>query len=126
MVTQTDDYSETNYPAVWWAKHYEGNGNIGHVAGDINGGYDYNWFLPSVDQLENLYEQKELISEIISKLGSTYADPIENPNFMTSTQADLSSDTSIYLIDFANGNRIHWRKALPTNVLVIRFFSTAN
>ena len=126
MVTQTDDYSETNYPAVWWAKHYEGNGNIGHVAGDINGGYDYNWFLPSVEQLEKLYEQKGLISEIISKLGSTYADPIENPNFMTSTQADLSSDTSIYLIDFANGNRIHWRKDLTTNVLVIRFFSTAN
>ena len=76
MVENCDDYSENAYPAIWWVRHYPGNDNLGNTAGDINGPYYHNWYLPSKLELLDVYNQREFLSNIIDLIGSPYADSL--------------------------------------------------
>ncbi len=131
MITQSNDYSENNYPAVWWTKHYQGyNGNVGAVAGDVNGPYYHNWYIPSIQELEVVYDRRETLSNIINLIGSPYADPLipEGNTWYRSTSQinDNTSADATYLKDFAEGWRVHGSKMQSYNTLAIRKFTPVN
>lgn len=131
MITQSNDYSENNYPAVWWTKHYQGyNGNVGAVAGDVNGPYYHNWYVPSIQELEVVYDRRETLSNIINLIGSPYADPLipEGNTWYRSTSQinDNTSADATYLKDFAEGWRVHGSKMQSYNTLAIRKFTPVN
>ncbi len=123
-----EDYSESNYPSVWWAKHYQGTGNLGNVARDINGGYNYNWYVPCIQELRTIYDQKTTLSAIINLIGSPYADPLTPENntlYGTTTQSDENDNSAVYK-DLNNGSETHGAKNMQTNTLLIRKFTPAN
>ncbi len=115
-----DDYNEDNYPAFWWAEHYAGSGNL---SSDNN----WDWFLPTKRELQDVYRQKALIDAINDLLGSTYADPIRTDfGYWSGTQQSTAGDDldhHAFILRFADGLWVsNWKDESDYNVIAVRRF----
>ena len=111
------DYSQTNYPAIYWAQNYKGFGNLGKINND--------WFIPTLHQLSYIYRGKDSIIAAINKIGSQYADSfIRSGHTYYHTVTQFSdSETHICLISLEDGNTNYGQyKDSYGPVLVIRTF----
>ena len=95
------DFSEENYPAVWWVTHYSGSNNLGS--------YKNSWYLPAVNEYRPIYDNLSTIQAALTLIGSEYADPIDTASdcqYGSSTQ-EIRSDGSfpnwIKTFKFNNG-----------------------
>ncbi len=111
------DYSQSNYPAIYWAQNYTGFGNLGSINND--------WFIPTQQELLYVYEGKEAIMAAIDKIGSQYADSFiheDHTYYHTVTQFS-NSETHICLVNLEDGNDNYGQyKDSYGPVLVIRYF----
>lgn len=112
------DYSQANYPAIYWAQNYKGFNNLKSINND--------WFIPTKQELLYVYASKESIIAAINKIGSQYADPFikqdeDEPYYSTVTNSSNSS--SIYQVNLNNGSTAGQYKDTYSPVLVIRYFS---
>ena len=71
-LTGYTDYSEENYPAMWWAWHYSYNG--------VNDG----WYLPAEQELSYLLQSFNAVNSALSALGKTQLSDGED-GYWTST-----------------------------------------
>lgn len=113
------DYSEEKYPAFYWAQHYTGYNNLGNIT--------YDWLIPNLTDIANIYEEKEVVENAISKIGSDYAMPFINNNkskYVTVTQYpdDANAGDKVYLFDLSDGSKVGNYKSSKSPVLVIRKF----
>ena len=58
------DYGESNYPAFWWAEHYDGGGNLGK--------FNSGWFIPSYNEMRTMATNKTTINAAIDKARNAY------------------------------------------------------
>ncbi|MBP3709788.1 MAG: DUF1566 domain-containing protein [Treponema sp.] len=84
------DYSEVNYPAFCWAENYG----------------DKKWYIPSIYELNELYQNKAAINAALTKLNSiessTY--PIkELTGYYWSSSQVASNDNGAWLLRFSSG-----------------------
>ncbi len=113
------DYSEENYPAVWWATHYTGSNNLGS--------YKDKWYLPAVNEYRPIYDNLTVIQSALALIGSEYADPIDTSSgcqYGSSTQeirADGSFPNWIKTFKF-DGNISLADKIYEKKILVLRPF----
>ena len=113
------DYSEENYPAVWWATHYTGSNNLGS--------YKDSWYLPAVNEYRPIYDNLTVIQSALALIGSEYADPIDTSSgcqYGSSTQeirADGSFPNWIKTFKF-DGNISLADKIYEKKILVLRSF----
>ena len=113
------DYSEENYPAVWWATHYTGSNNLGS--------YKDKWYLPAVNEYRPIYDNLTVIQSALALIGSEYADPIDTSSgcqYGSSTQeirADGSFPNWIKTFKF-DGNISLADKIYEKKILVLRSF----
>ena len=113
------DYSEENYPAVWWATHYTGSNNLGS--------YKDRWYLPAVNEYRPIYDNLTVIQSALALIGSEYADPIDTSSgcqYGSSTQeirADGSFPNWIKTFKF-DGNISLADKIYEKKILVLRSF----
>ncbi|MBP3742052.1 MAG: InlB B-repeat-containing protein [Treponema sp.] len=118
------DYSQENYPAIYWAQHYKGFNNLKSINND--------WFIPTKSDLEIIRKAKAFVIAAIDKIGSQYAQPLINPDesfYHSVTQSSNAQDIwDINLNDVESGGM----KAAGTSkdslgsVLVIRYFYCGN
>ncbi len=113
------DYSEENYPAVWWATHYTGSNNLGS--------YKNNWYIPAVNEYRPIYDNLTIIQSALALIGSEYADPIDTSSgcqYGSSSQeirADGSFPNWIKTFKF-DGNISLADKIYEKKILVLRSF----
>ena len=111
------DYTQANYPAIYWAQNYTGFGNLGSINND--------WFIPTQQELLYVYEGKEAIMAAIDKIGSQYADSFihENHTYYHTVTQFSNGDTHICLVNLEDGNDNYGQyKDSYGPVLVIRYF----
>ena len=58
------DYNEDKYPAFWYADHYDGGGNLGS--------YNTGWFIPSLNEMRTMANNKTTINAAIDKARNAY------------------------------------------------------
>ena len=58
------DYNEDKYPAFWYAEHYDGGGNLGS--------YNTGWFIPSLNEMRTMANNKTTINAAIDKARNAY------------------------------------------------------
>lgn len=58
------DYNEDKYPAFWYADHYDGGGNLGS--------YNTGWFIPSLNEMRTMANNKTTINAAIDKAKNAY------------------------------------------------------
>ena len=116
------DYSQANYPAIYWAQNYKGFGNLGSITND--------WFIPTKQELLYVYAGKESVIAAINKIGSQYADPFINNDcsfYNTVTQFNPNSTPEkIYEVNLIDGKAYGQYKDTYSPVLVIRYFYCGN
>jgi hypothetical protein len=91
------DYTQANYPAIYWAQNYTGFGNLGSINND--------WFIPTKAELSLVYGGKSAILAAISKIGSQYASPFVNSSntyYLTVSQSP-NDPHEVYLVDLNSG-----------------------
>lgn len=115
------DYSQANYPAIYWAQNYKGFNNLKSINND--------WFIPTKQELLYVYAGKESVIAAINKIGSQYANPFikqdeDEPYYSTVTNSSNSS--SIYQVNLNNGSTAGQYKDTYSPVLVIRYFYCGN
>lgn len=115
------DYSQANYPAIYWAQNYKGFNNLKSINND--------WFIPTKQELLYVCAGKESVIAAINKIGSQYANPFikqdeDEPYYSTVTNSSNSS--SIYQVNLNNGSTAGQYKDTYSPVLVIRYFYCGN
>jgi hypothetical protein len=86
-------------PAAQACKGYENNGKT-------------DWFIPSIDELDKLYENREYVDGLSTATGSRYF----------SSSQPISNLASAESIDFADGTKVNWGKDYGALVRAIRAF----
>jgi hypothetical protein len=84
-----------------------------------NGGYS-DWFLPSQDELNEIYLNKNIINSVSISNGGN---PIVNPIYWSSTEYNNNQS---YYQNLDNGSQIHDNKDGNYDIRAIRSFSTQN
>ena len=111
------DYNETNYPAFYWAQHYPGFNNLGEITND--------WLIPTLSELLDIYEGKEVVIAAIEKIGDKYAEPLIKPGntcYFTVSQF-ANNNNSAWVMDLTNkDNKGGYIKDGYSSILVIRYF----
>lgn len=112
------DYSDSNYPAIYWAQNYTGFGNLATITND--------WFIPTKTELSAVYGGKASVLAAIDKIGSQYANPFINSSrsyYLTVSQNEYDP-TYVYEVDLNSGYTGNsGRKKDKAPILVIRYFS---
>lgn len=84
------DYSQNNYPAIWWAYNYSSKaGNFGTL-------YTSEWYVPSFTELQNMLDPNTMpkINNAFSKIGSNAVQiDKSNKTFLSSTEKDATHCT---------------------------------
>ena len=116
------DYSQENYPAIFWAQNYKGFGNLGSITND--------WFIPTKSDLMIIRQAKASVIAAIDKIGSQYAQPLINPDnsfyhSVTQSSSYTQDIWDINLNDVESGETIAvgTQKNYNGPVLVIRYFN---
>lgn len=114
------DYSQANYPAIYWAQNYTGFGNLGSITND--------WFIPTQNELVYVYNGKNSVIAAVDKIGNQYSNSFINPdepNYLTVSQA--SSTNEVYTVNLENGYAYNTSsKKDMSAILVIRYFDYAD
>lgn len=116
------DYNEQNYPAFWWAEHYSGNGNLE--------GYAEGWVIPTIRDLEKINNSKSIIYTALNKIGSQFADSLNdgeeinlrNCYFSSTQNGGENNKTSVLIYCFIVGNMTAATKENRCSNLVVRQF----
>ena len=114
------DYSQDNYPAIYWAQNYAGFNNLKNITND--------WLIPSKSELLLVYNNKSVIITATEKIGSSYATvPFVNEtttHYLTVSQSSEHKE-AVYRVDFTDGDTQNhqYQKTWAGPVLVIRYFN---
>lgn len=117
------DYSQDNYPAIYWAQNYAGFNNLKNITND--------WLIPSKSELLLVYNNKSVIITATEKIGSSYATvPFVNEtttHYLTVSQSSEHNE-AVYRVDFTDGDTQNhqYQKIWTGPVLVIRYFNCGN
>jgi hypothetical protein len=106
----SDDSLASNYPAFNFAVNY---GTSAGLSGDWASG----WYMPSIDELYRVYQNKDTISISLTKVGGS---SFEATYYWSSSQS-FDLDYAAFGLDFANGSISNSReKSYERKVLVLR------
>lgn len=101
------DYGEANYPAFYRAEQYDGG----------------KWYIPSIYELNALYQNKAAINAALKKLNSidssTYLTEELRGYYWSSSQMD-SSDYYAWLLRFSSGDVYYYNKNSVNSVLFVQ------
>ena len=79
----------TNYPAFYWAVNYQ------TTATNLGSYYNSDWYVPSKNEMINIFSVNNYVSSAMNSIGATYADTFGG-EYLTSTQN--SADAKRYEI----------------------------
>ena len=103
--------AETNYPAFNYANTY------GQTAGLTGTEYADGWYLPSIAELKEIYNNRHILAESLSAVGG--ADTLGGSSYWSSSQSS-SDNYDAYLLDFSYGSVNYNGKYYYSNVLVVQ------
>lgn len=98
------NYTEVNYPAFWWADHYS-------TTATNLGSYNTGWCLPARNELYSWCDNDTILNTVtssLSKIGTTYADPLDNTwsgGYWTSSEQSSTLAIIIY-VAYHTSNRL--------------------
>ena len=106
--------SATNYPAFNFANTY---GTIASLTGTE---YETGWYLPSVAELYDVYENKIAVQESLAAVNGFN---FTSGDYWSSSQG-ASNDYDAYKVDFSDGYVYYNLKYVNSNVLVLQAFNS--
>ena len=116
------DYSETNYPAWYWAENFDSNG-VQYKSASLKG----RWYIPSAYELGKVFISRNAINESLTKLNnldssSCTVNTLDTIYYWSSSQS-VSIDDNAWSINFGSGNVANNYKDLNNSVLVVQAFT---
>lgn len=79
------DYSQNNYPAIWWAYNYSSK------AGNLGTTYNSDWYVPASGELTSIYNQMTTINGAFGKIGNSAVQLTKTREYVSSTEKDASN-----------------------------------
>ena len=79
------DYSQNNYPAIWWAYNYSSK------AGNLGTTYNSDWYVPASGELTCIYNQMTTINGAFGKIGNSAVQLTKTREYVSSTEKDASN-----------------------------------
>ena len=81
--------------------------------------YGEGWYLPALNELLAIYNQKQIISSTLLENGYKGLDTIDYPYYCSSTEIDSAN---AYEVDFSRGRSYDYNKMVPIRARCIRTF----
>ena len=116
------DYSETNYPAWYWAENFDSN-SVQYKSASLKG----KWYIPSVYELGKVYISRNAINESLTKLHSLDSSSCTVNSLGTSwcwsRSQHVFEGNCAWNIDFDSGDMGFSYKHVYDSVLVVQAFT---